>query len=57
MGELNDQQSHEDDKGPTEKLRDQEKPESEQLTPGTEIPGAQDPDSEEIKNEKGFNTE
>ena len=57
MGELNDEQSHEDEKGPTEKLRDQAKPESEHLTPGTEVPGAQDPDSEEIKTEKGPNTE
>ena len=46
----------ENEKGPTETLRDQAKPESEQLTPGTEIPGAQDPDSE-IKDEKGPNTE
>jgi hypothetical protein len=46
-----------DDKGPTEKLRDQEKSEAEQLVPGTEIPGAQDPDNEEIKDEKGPNTE
>ena len=46
-----------DDKGPTEKLRDQAKPDEEQLTPGTQVPGAQDPDSEEIKDEKGPNTE
>ena len=46
-----------DNKGPTEKLRDQEKSAAEQLVPGTEVPGAQDPDSEEIKNEKGPNTE
>lgn len=46
-----------DDKGPTEKLRDEAKPEAEQLTPGTEVPGAQDPESEEIKDEKGPNTE
>jgi hypothetical protein len=52
----NDQQI-EDEKGPTEKLRDQEKPEAEQLVPGTEVPGAQDPNSEEIKDEKGPNTE
>jgi len=57
MGELNDPQSHEDDKGPTEKLRDQAKPEAEQLTPGIQVPGAQDPESEEIKDEKGPNTE
>jgi hypothetical protein len=52
----NDQQI-EDEKGPTEKLREQEKPEAEQLVPGTEVPGAQDPNSEEIKDEKGPNTE
>jgi hypothetical protein len=46
-----------DDKGPTEKLRDQAKPDAEQLTSGTQVPGAQDPDSEEIKDEKGPNTE
>ena len=47
----------ENEKGPTEKLRDEAKPETEQLTPGIEVPGAQDPDSEEIKDEKGPNTE
>jgi hypothetical protein len=47
----------EDQKGPTEKLRDQAKPEAEQLIPGTQVPGAQDPDSEEIKEERGPNTE
>ena len=51
------EQRIEDEKGPTEKLRDQAKPEAEQLTPGTEVPGAQDPESEEIKDEKGPNTE
>ena len=53
----NDEQKIEDEKGPTEKLRDQEKPQAEQLVPGTEVPGAQNPDSEEIKDEKGPNTE
>jgi hypothetical protein len=57
MGEQNDPQGHEDEKGPTEKLRDLAKPEAEQLTADTEVPGAQDPDSEEIKDEKGPNTE
>ena len=47
----------ESEKGPTEKLRDQDKSEAEQLTPGMQTPGAQDPDNEEIKNEKGPNTE
>jgi len=45
------------EKGPTEELRDLAKPEEEQLVPGTEVPGAQNPDSEEIKNEKNLNTE
>jgi hypothetical protein len=56
--EANDSdQQIEDEKGPTEKLRDQEKSEAEQLVPGTEVPGAQNPASEEIKDEKGPNTE
>jgi hypothetical protein len=38
--------------GPTEKLRESDKPESE-----LSVPGAQNPDSEEIKDEKGQNTE
>ena len=38
--------------GPTEKLREHDKSE-EQLS----VPGAQNPDSEEIKNEQGPNTE
>jgi len=47
-----------DDKGPTEKLRDDEKSESGVLVPGEEgVPGAQKPDSAEIKDEKGLNTE
>ena len=53
----NDEQKIEDEKGPTEKLRDQEKSQAEQLVPGTEVPGAQKTDSEEIKDEKGPNTE
>ena len=53
----NDEQKIEDEKGPTEKLRDQEKSQAEQLVPGTEVPGAQNPDSEEIKDEKGPNSE
>jgi len=51
------EQKVEDEKGPTEKLRDQEKTRADQLVPGTEIPGAQNPDSEEIKDEKRPNTE
>ncbi|MDQ2920347.1 MAG: hypothetical protein M3R52_01840 [Acidobacteriota bacterium] len=57
MGEINDPNGLDDEKGPTEKLRDQEKPEAEQLVPATEVPGAQNPESEEIKDEKGPNTE
>ncbi len=53
----NDEQKIEDEKGPTEKLRDQEKSQAEQLVPGTEVPGAQNPNSEEIKDEKRPNTE
>lgn len=45
------------DKGPTEELRDMEKPEGEKLVPGGEVPGAQNPDSSEIKDEKNLNTE
>ena len=46
-----------DSKGPTEKLRDQAKPEADRLVRGTETPGAQDPDSVEIKEESNPNTE
>lgn len=45
------------DKGPTEKLRDQGKPEEDTLVPGTEVPGAQNPESKEIKGEINPNTE
>ena len=51
------EQRMDDEKSPTEKLREQQKPRADQLTPGTEIPGAQNPDSEEIKDEKSPNTE
>jgi len=50
-------QSTEIDKGPTEELRDLEKPVTEKLVPGGEVPGAQNPDSKEIKDEKNLNTE
>ena len=53
----NDEQKIENEKGPTEKLRDQEKSQADQLVPGTEVPGAQNPNSEEIKDEKRPNTE
>ena len=45
------------DKGPTEELRDLQKPADEKLVPGGEVPGAQNPDSDEIKGEKNLNTE
>jgi hypothetical protein len=47
-----------DDEGPTEKLRDEEKSEAGAIVPGAEgVPGAQKPDNEDIKDEKGLNTE
>lgn len=47
-----------DDEGPTEKLRDEEKSESGEVVPGPEgVPGAQKPGDEDIKDEKGLNTE
>ena len=45
------------DKGPTEKLRDLERSTADTLIPGTEIPGAQDLNDNEIKEEKNLNTE
>ncbi|MDQ1728671.1 MAG: hypothetical protein QOD33_796 [Pyrinomonadaceae bacterium] len=46
------------DKGPTEKLRDEEKSETGKLVPGVAgVPGAQKQDNEDIKEEKGLNTE
>jgi len=53
----NNEQAPEVDRGPTEELREQEKSEAETLVPGGEVPGAQNPDSEEIKEEKNLNTE
>ena len=46
------ERSAEIDKGPTEELRDMQKPENEKLVPGGEVPGAQNPDSEENKERK-----
>ena len=51
------EQQIEDEKGPTEKLQDQAKSQSDHLVPGTEVPGAQNPESEEIKDETNPNTE
>ena len=46
------------DKGPTEKLRDEAKSETGTLVPrDAGVPGAQKPDNEDIKEEKGLNTE
>ena len=45
-------------KGPTEKLRDEEKSETGALMPGDAgVPGSQKPGNEDIKDEKGLNTE
>lgn len=47
-----------DDKGPSETLRDEEKLEADGFVlREAGVPGAQNPDSEEIKDEKGPNTE
>jgi hypothetical protein len=47
-----------EDKGPTEKLRDDAKSETGKLVPEESgVPGAQKPDHEEIKDEKAPNTE
>jgi len=47
-----------DGKGPTEKLRDDAKSAAGELVPEESgVPGAQNPDGEEIKDEKGPNTE
>lgn len=58
MQDIVNPQIDDTDKGPTEKLRDDEKSESGTFVPEeSEVPGAQKPDSEEIKDEKGLNTE
>lgn len=54
---MEDQSISKNDKGPTEELQEMAKPERERLTPGVETPGAQDPDSPEIKDEINPNTE
>ena len=53
----NNEQKIEKEKGPTEKLLDQSKSKSQQSVPGTNVPGAQNPDSQEIKDEQNPNTE
>lgn len=58
MNHEQDNEPHSEiDKGPTEELRDLQKPASEKLAPGGEVPGAQNPDNDDIKNEKNLNTE
>jgi hypothetical protein len=57
MSDTIDPQITEIEKGPTEELRELEKSEEEKLVPGAEVPGAQNPASEEIKDEKNVNTE
>lgn len=57
QGAASEKPTAEPDKGPTEKLRDLERSTADTLVPGTEIPGAQDPNDNEIKDEKNLNTE
>jgi hypothetical protein len=58
---MQDTINDDDDKGPTEKLRDDAKSDAGELVPGDQgVPGAQKPeneDIEDIKDEKGLNTE
>lgn len=55
---MQDTINNEDDKGPTEKLRDDEKSDAGEVVPGDAgVPGTQNPDSDEIKDERGPNTE
>lgn len=55
---VNPQITDDVDQGPTENLRDEEKSEAGELVPGEAgVPGAQSPDKEEIKDERGPNTE
>lgn len=50
--------NNDDDKGPTEKLREDARSDQGELMPEeTEVPGAQRPGDQEIKDEKGPNTE
>ena len=56
-GTAKSEQPTEVEKGPTEKLRELEKLNADTLVPGGDVPGAQNPDSEEIKEEKNLNTE
>jgi hypothetical protein len=53
--ETNSERSEE--KGPTEKLREQDKPQAQQLVPGAGVPGVQKSESQEVKEETNPNTE
>jgi hypothetical protein len=58
MEDIDGQPREGNDKGPTEKLRDEEKAgEGKSVTEESAVPGAQDPQKEEIKYEKSPNTE
>jgi hypothetical protein len=58
MQDMTNPRSDDDDKGPTEELRDEAKSEAGALVPEEAgVPGVQKPDNEEIKEEKGPNTE
>jgi hypothetical protein len=46
-----------EEKGPTEKLREQEKPQAEHLVPGAGVPGVQKLEGQGIKKETNPNTE
>jgi hypothetical protein len=46
-----------EEKGPTEKLREQGKPQAEQIVPETGVPGMQKTESQDIKEEINPNTE
>jgi hypothetical protein len=46
-----------EEKGPTEKLREQARPQAEHLVPGAGVPGVQKPETQELKEETNPNTE
>jgi hypothetical protein len=56
--DMEDTIKNDDEKGPTEKLRDEAKSDKGELMPEeSEVPGAQKPGNQEIKHETGPNTE
>ena len=58
MEDRDNQPREGNDKGPTERLRDDEKAdEGKTVNEESAVPGAQDPQKEEIKDEKSPNTE